>query len=54
MSKPPTKSTNIRDLSAKALPAAPTIAHPLAGQKMTGAEMIVQILAMKAVPWIFG
>jgi len=54
MSKPPTKSTNIRDLSAKALPAAPTIAHPLAGQKMTGAEMIVQILADEGVSTIFG
>ncbi len=54
MAKPPTKSTNIRDLSASAKPAAPTIAHPLAGQKMTGAEMIVQILADEGVSTIFG
>jgi hypothetical protein len=37
MPKHPTKSTNIRDLAAPAKPAAPTIQHPLAGKKMTGA-----------------
>src|SRR6187551_2979758 len=54
MAKPPSKSTNIRDLSASAKPAAPTIAHPLAGQKMTGAQMIVQVLADEGVSAIFG
>ena len=54
MANPPKKSTNIRDLSASAKPSAPSIAHPLAGQKMTGAEMIVQILADEGVSTIFG
>jgi acetolactate synthase-1/2/3 large subunit len=54
MAKPPTKSTNIRDLSAPAKPAAPSIQHPLAGRKMTGAEMIVQVLADEGVTTIFG
>src|SRR5215218_1964602 len=54
MPKLPVKSTNIRDLSAAAKPAAPSIAHPLAGQKMTGAEMIVQVLADEGVSTIFG
>src|SRR6188508_329627 len=54
MAKPPTKSTNFRDLSASPKATAPTIAHPLAGQKMTGAEMIVQVLADEGVSTIFG
>ena len=53
MAKPPVKSTTIRDLSAAAK-AAPSIQHPLAGQKMTGAEMIVQVLADEGVTTIFG
>jgi acetolactate synthase-1/2/3 large subunit len=32
----------------------PSIRHPLAGQKMTGAEMIVQVLADEGVTTIFG
>ncbi len=54
MPKHPTKSTNIRDLAAPSKPAAPTIQHPLAGKKMTGAEMIVQVLADEGVTTIFG
>ena len=54
MAKPPTKSTNIRDLAASPKAAAPSIPHPLAGQKMTGAEMIVQVLADEGVSTIFG
>jgi acetolactate synthase I/II/III large subunit len=54
MAKPPTKSTSIRDLGASAPPAAPSIQHPLAGKKMTGAEMIVQVLADEGVSTIFG
>ncbi len=54
MAKHPTKSTNIRDLSAASHAAAPSIRHPLAGQKMTGAEMIVQVLADEGVSTIFG
>src|SRR5881394_2530010 len=54
MAKIPTKSTSIRDLGASATPAAPSIRHPLAGQKMTGAEMIVQVLADEGVTTIFG
>ena len=54
MSKHPTNSTTIRDLGAPAKPAAPTIKHPLAGKKMTGAEMIVQVLADEGVTTIFG
>jgi acetolactate synthase-1/2/3 large subunit len=41
-------------LAAPAKPAAPTIQHPLAGKKMTGAEMIVQVLADEGVTTIFG
>jgi acetolactate synthase I/II/III large subunit len=44
----------IRDLSSSAKPAAPTIQHPLAGRKMSGAEMIVQVLADEGVTTIFG
>jgi acetolactate synthase I/II/III large subunit len=44
----------IRDLSSSAKPAAPTIQHPLAGRKMSGAEMIVQVLADEGVSTIFG
>jgi acetolactate synthase-1/2/3 large subunit len=54
MANPPEKSTTIRDLSASARPAAPTIRHPLAGRKMSGAEMIVQVLADEGVTTIFG
>jgi len=54
MAKIPTKSTNIRDLAASGQSGAPTISHPLAGQKMTGAEMIVQVLADEGVSTIFG
>jgi acetolactate synthase-1/2/3 large subunit len=50
MANPP----KIRDLSSSAKPAAPSIQHPLAGQKMTGAEMIVQVLADEGVSTIFG
>ncbi|HEX6637303.1 MAG TPA: biosynthetic-type acetolactate synthase large subunit [Steroidobacteraceae bacterium] len=42
-----------RDSSAPGA-ADPTIRHPLAGQKMTGAEMIVQVLADEGVTTIFG
>jgi len=31
-----------------------SVSHPLAGQKMSGAEMIVQVLADQGVPVIFG
>jgi acetolactate synthase-1/2/3 large subunit len=54
MAKPPVKSTSIRDLGASAKAPEPTIRHPLAGQKMTGAEMIVQVLADEGVSTIFG
>jgi acetolactate synthase-1/2/3 large subunit len=54
MAKTPTKPTNIRDLAASGESGAPTISHPLAGQKMTGAEMIVQVLADEGVSTIFG
>jgi acetolactate synthase I/II/III large subunit len=53
MPKTPSKPTSIRDLGAPAN-AAPSIRHPLAGQKMTGAEMIVQVLADEGVTTIFG
>jgi len=46
--------TKIRDLTASATPAAPSIQHPLAGKKMSGAEMIVQVLADEGVTTIFG
>jgi acetolactate synthase I/II/III large subunit len=48
------KTPKIRDLTASGAPAAPSIQHPLAGQKMTGAEMIVQVLADEGVSTIFG
>src|SRR5687768_17796604 len=54
MANPPTKSTSIRDLSSSARAANPSIQHPLAGQTMTGAEMIVQVLADEGVTTIFG
>ena len=54
MAKTPEKSTSIRDLSSRAPSAAPSIQHPLAGRKMTGAEMIVQVLADEGVTTIFG
>jgi acetolactate synthase-1/2/3 large subunit len=50
MANPP----KIRDLSASSKAATPSIQHPLAGQKMTGAEMIVQVLADEGVTTIFG
>jgi acetolactate synthase-1/2/3 large subunit len=50
MANPP----KIRDLPSSVKPAAPSIQHPLAGQKMTGAEMIVQVLADEGVTTIFG
>ncbi|HKU89660.1 MAG TPA: biosynthetic-type acetolactate synthase large subunit [Steroidobacteraceae bacterium] len=50
MANPP----KIRDLSAPAPPSAPSIQHPLAGKKMSGAEMIVQVLADEGVTTIFG
>jgi len=50
MANPP----KIRDLSAPAQPGAPSIQHPLAGKKMSGAEMIVQVLADEGVTTIFG
>jgi acetolactate synthase I/II/III large subunit len=48
------KTPKIRDLSASDPSAAPSIRHPLAGRKMTGAEMIVQVLADEGVTTIFG
>jgi acetolactate synthase-1/2/3 large subunit len=48
------KTPKIRDLTAAATPAAPSIQHPLAGKKMSGAEMIVQVLADEGVSTIFG
>ncbi len=48
------KHPKIRDLSASGSAAAPSIRHPLAGQKMTGAEMVVQVLADEGVTTIFG
>jgi acetolactate synthase-1/2/3 large subunit len=50
MANPP----KIRDLSSSAKPATPSIQHPLAGKKMSGAEMIVQVLADEGVTTIFG
>src|SRR5262245_54653179 len=49
MANPP----KMKDLSAPSK-ASPSIQHPLAGQKMTGAEMIVQVLADEGVTTIFG
>jgi len=49
-----TKHPKIRELTASAAPSAPSIKHPLAGKKMTGAEMIVQVLADEGVTTIFG
>jgi acetolactate synthase-1/2/3 large subunit len=48
------KTPKIRDLTAAGSSAAPSIQHPLAGRKMTGAEMIVQVLADEGVTTIFG
>jgi acetolactate synthase-1/2/3 large subunit len=48
------KHPKINDLTASGAAAAPSIRHPLAGQKMTGAEMIVQVLADEGVTTIFG
>jgi acetolactate synthase-1/2/3 large subunit len=47
------KTPKIRDLTA-ARAAAPSIQHPLAGQTMTGAQIIVQVLADEGVTTIFG
>jgi len=54
MANPPEKSSSIRDLSPRTQSAAPSIQHPLAGKKMSGAEMIVQVLADEGVTTIFG
>src|SRR5688500_17505429 len=54
MANPPEKSTRIRDLSSSPKAKNPSIQHPLAGQKMTGAQMIVQVLADEGVTTIFG
>ncbi|HUQ10843.1 MAG TPA: biosynthetic-type acetolactate synthase large subunit [Steroidobacteraceae bacterium] len=48
------KHPKTKDLSASANAAAPSIQHPLAGQTMTGAQMIVQVLADEGVTTIFG
>jgi acetolactate synthase-1/2/3 large subunit len=48
------KTPKIRDLTASGPASAPSIHHPLAGRKMTGAEMIVQVLADEGVSTIFG
>jgi acetolactate synthase-1/2/3 large subunit len=48
------KTPKIRDLSSPAQSATPSIQHPLAGKKMSGAEMIVQVLADEGVSTIFG
>jgi acetolactate synthase-1/2/3 large subunit len=48
------KTPKIRDLSSQAQAATPSIQHPLAGKKMSGAEMIVQVLADEGVSTIFG
>jgi acetolactate synthase-1/2/3 large subunit len=48
------KHPKIRDLTEGSAPAGPSIRHPLAGRKMTGAEMIVQVLADEGVTTIFG
>ncbi len=54
MANTPKKPTSIRDLSAPPKAATPSIQHPLAGKKMSGAEMIVQVLADEGVSTIFG
>src|SRR5690349_13120801 len=54
MAKTPEKSTSIRDLPSSTKAKSPSIQHPLAGRKMTGAEMIVQVLADEGVSTIFG
>src|SRR4029078_6235264 len=51
---PMANTPKIRDLAATAQPDAPSIKHPLAGKKMSGAEMIVQVLADEGVSTIFG
>ncbi len=48
------KTPKILELNASGTPAAPSIQHPLAGQMMSGAEMIVQVLADEGVTTIFG
>ena len=50
MANPP----KIRDLASPAKPVTPSIRHPLAGKTMSGAEMIVQVLADEGVTTIFG
>jgi acetolactate synthase-1/2/3 large subunit len=50
MANPP----KMKDLSPSSKTASPSIQHPLAGRKMTGAEMIVQVLADEGVTTIFG
>jgi acetolactate synthase-1/2/3 large subunit len=54
MAKTPPKIEKVPDLSLPAKLANPSIQHPLAGKQMTGAEMIVQVLADEGVSTIFG
>ncbi|MDF3019712.1 MAG: acetolactate synthase large subunit [Steroidobacteraceae bacterium] len=54
MAKTPPKTDKYRDLTRSTQSSAPSIQHPLAGKKMTGAEMIVQVLADEGVTTIFG
>src|SRR3954463_11296477 len=54
MAKTPPISQEARDLSSRTQSATPSIQHPLAGKKMSGAEMIVQVLADEGVSTIFG
>src|SRR3954470_16845798 len=50
MANPP----KMKDLSPSSKTASPSIQHPLAGRKMTGAEMIMQVVADEGVTAIFG
>src|SRR3954453_1921287 len=54
MAKTPPISQEARDLSSRTQSATPSIQHPLAGKKMSGAEMIIQVLADEGVETIFG
>ena len=54
MAKTPPRIEKVPDLTSPAKPANASIRHPLAGRKMTGAEMIVQVLADEGVSTIFG
>ena len=44
----------MNDAATKSLPIGHPLVHPLAGKSMTGAEMIVQVLADEGVEAIFG